>query len=68
MYAQAVDNRRLRRARAHLDAQITAPHRNYEWRLAALVKFTYLLDHQSARIARRLGWRSFAGVPSTAFL
>lgn len=67
MHIEAIDNRRLRRARARLDLQIAAPFGNYEWRLASLVKFTYLLDHQSARIARRIGWRSFAGVPSTAF-
>jgi len=67
MHIVAVDNRRLRRARARLDAQIKGPFGTYEWRLAALVKFTHLLDHQSARIARRVGWRSFAGVPSTSF-
>lgn len=60
MKITATDNRRIRRARQRLN----------RWRLSDGVDqlmtdhVSWLLDQQSARIARRCGLREFAGVPS----
>jgi hypothetical protein len=63
MHVEAVPNRRIRHATAYLNAMIAAPWGNLAWRRMAMVKFSWHLDQQSARIARRIGRAWFAGVP-----
>lgn len=61
-----IDNRRIRRARRTLDKRTRELVKSMD--LTNLYKgpnyFTWLMDRQSARIARRCGLKSFAGVPA----
>ena len=62
MNIEQIDNRRVRRARK---AFVESIDKGADWNTIRQlsIKFSWHLDLQSARIARRVGWDSFAGVP-----
>lgn len=68
MKVTQTDNRRLRKARwRSLQYRGYSIHPNPSGLRVGhnIAQITYLLDNQSARIARRLTWKEFAGVPAS---
>lgn len=61
------DNRRIRKLRFYLSFYPQGPVDDHTHTMGSslIAHITYLLDNQSARIARRLTWKEFAGIPAS---